>query len=344
MNTPDDNEIGYFSEVDLKYPDIIKEKTKNFAFGPVNQKSNPDDFSDYMKTIKPDAYTQKKLICDWSDKKNYLIHYGILKFYIRHGMIVDKIHDIISFKQSRWLEKYIISTTQKRNQAVNDFEKDFYNLLNNAFYGKTKENVGNRLKIIFFKKDDYREIVKQQSKLTFNGIQKSHENCASYTFKQKEVLMDKPIYLGFSVLQLSKLIMYETFYDKLQPYFGQENIQLHFMDTDSFVLSVGTKDIIRDLKNLEDIIDFSNLDENHELFSNKNKNVIGKFKIETPKNIWIDEFICLRSKCYAFKCGDDSKIKLKGFSKSQLKNIKFEEFYNCLFGRKYQQECDNYII
>ena len=116
------------------------------------------------------------------------------------------------------------------------------------------------------------------------------------------------------------------------------------MDTDSVVLSVDTKEIIRDLENLEDIFDFSNLAKNHELFRNKNKEVIGKFKIETPKKIWIDEFICLRSKCYAFKCGDDSKNKLKGISKSQSKNINFEDYYNCLFGRKYQQECDNYII
>ena len=345
LNTPDDSDIGYFIEVDLKYPDNIKQKTMNFPFCPENKKINPDNFSDYMKEIKPDTYTQtKKLICDWSDKKNYLVHYRMLKFYIRHGMIVDKIHNIISFKQSKWLEKYINFNTQKRNKAKNDFEKDFYKLLNNAFYGKTMENVRNRLKIKFIKKDDHKEIIKQQSKLTFNGIHKTYENCDSYTFKQNEVLMDKPIYLGFSVLELSKLLMYETYYDKLQPYFGQENIQLHYMDCDSFVLSIETQNIINDLKNLEDLFDFSNLNKNHDLFSNKNKKVVGKFKIETPKNIWIDEFVALRSKCYAFKCGDDSKNKLKGISKSQSKNIKFEEYYNCLFGREYQQECDNYIL
>ena len=76
----------------------------------------------------------------------------------------------------------------------------------------------------------------------------------------------------------------------------------------------------------------------------KNKKVIGKYKIETPKNIWIDEFVCLRSKMYAFKCGDDSKIKLKGISKSQSKNNKFEEYKKCLDGEDYPQECDNYII
>ena len=101
-----------------------------------------------MKEIKPDNYSQtKKLICDWSDKKNYLVHYRMLKFYVRHGMIIDKVYDMISFKQSRWLEKYINFNAQKRNQAVNDFEKDFYKLLNNAFYGKTMENVRNRSKI-----------------------------------------------------------------------------------------------------------------------------------------------------------------------------------------------------
>ena len=250
-----------------------------------------------MKSIKPDNYIQSsELICDWPDKKNYLVHYRMLKFYLKHGMIVDKVHTIISFKQSKWLEKYISFNTEKRNKAKNDFEKDFYKLLNNAFYGKTMENVRNRCKLEFIKKSDTDRIIKQQSKLTFNGIHKSYENYDSYTFKQNEVLMDKPIYLGFSVLELSKLHMYENYYDKLQPYIGQEDIQLHYMDTDSFVLSVNTTNIIKDLKNLDNIFDFSNLDKNHELFSNKNKKVIGKFKIETPQNIWIDEFVCLRSK------------------------------------------------
>ena len=116
------------------------------------------------------------------------------------------------------------------------------------------------------------------------------------------------------------------------------------MDTDSFVLSVNTKDIIKDLKKLEDIFDFSNLDKNHEIFSKKNKKVFGKFKIEIPKNIWIDEFFCLRSRMYAFKCGDDSKNKLKGVSKSQSKNIEFGEYKKCLDGKEYKKICNNYII
>ena len=108
LNTPDDSDIGYFIELDLTYPNKIKERTKNFPFAPLNKKINPDNFNDYMKEIKPNTYIQtSKLICDWSDKKNYLIHYRMLKFFIRHRMIIDKVHNIISFKQSKWLEKYI---------------------------------------------------------------------------------------------------------------------------------------------------------------------------------------------------------------------------------------------
>ena len=87
-----------------------------------------------MGNIKPNRYTNnEKLYCHWTDKSNYLTHYRMLQVYVRHGMIVDEVHEIISFEQSKWLEKCVVFNTQKRNQAVNGFEKDFYRLLNNAF-------------------------------------------------------------------------------------------------------------------------------------------------------------------------------------------------------------------
>ena len=142
LSTPDNSEIGYFVEVDLKYPDEIKQKTKYFPFCPENKFAPQDKFTDYMKSQKQDSYTKcKKLICDWTDKKKYLIHYRMLKFYLKHGMVVEKVHEVISFKQSKWLEKYINSNTQKRNKTENKFEEDFYKLLNNSFYGKTMEKI-----------------------------------------------------------------------------------------------------------------------------------------------------------------------------------------------------------
>ena len=102
LNTPDDSDIGYFIEIDSNYPDKIKEKTKKFPFCPENKILVKDKFNEYMKQIKPKNFKKsQKIICDWNDKKSYLVHYRMLKFYIRHGMIADKVHEINSFEQSK---------------------------------------------------------------------------------------------------------------------------------------------------------------------------------------------------------------------------------------------------
>ena len=126
--------------------------------------------------------------------------------------------------------------------------------------------------------------------------------------------MDKPIYLGLLVSDLSNLFMYETYYEQLIPYFGSDNVQNHYCDCDSMVLSIKTEDIFRDLNNLEFLFDFSILDRNNTPFSNKNKKLLVEFKIETPESIWIEEFIALRCKAYAFKCNTKSTDKLKGIT------------------------------
>ena len=114
--------------------------------------------------------------------------------------------------------------------------------------------------------------------------------------KQNEVLIDQPNYLGFAILELSNLIMYETYYDKSQASFGLENLQLQYMNCDIFVLSFETRNVFSDLKNLQNFFGFSNLDQRHELFGKRTKKAVGRFKIETPESIWIGEIVCLRSK------------------------------------------------
>ena len=106
INTPDDLDIGYFLEVDIEYPHNIRDKTRHFPFCPEFKFISKDHFGPYMKSIVPKNYvSHKKLICDWTDEKNYLIHFRMLKFYVRHGMKIEKVHSVISFKQSKWLEK-----------------------------------------------------------------------------------------------------------------------------------------------------------------------------------------------------------------------------------------------
>ena len=161
--TPDNSDIGCFLEVDLRYPYSITQKTTHFPFCPENKSISKDDFRDYMKKIKSKNYiSHNKSIFDWTDRNKYLVHYKLLKIYVRHGMLMDKVHEKISFKQSKWLVNNINFITQERNQAVKGFEKAFYNKLNNAFYGKTMENVRNRCTKDFIKKDETDKNIKQQ--------------------------------------------------------------------------------------------------------------------------------------------------------------------------------------
>ena len=107
MNTPDDSDNGYFVDFDLIYADQTKEKTNYFAFCPEMRKFNPDDYTTYMNGNKPKIYTQiRELPCDWTDNKIYLMHYMMPNLYNKNGMIVDKVHGLLSFKQRKWLKKH----------------------------------------------------------------------------------------------------------------------------------------------------------------------------------------------------------------------------------------------
>ena len=349
LNTHDCSNIGYVLIVDLIYPDNIKYKSKNFPFCPENKTIDPNNYTEYMKEHEPKPHRPtSKLICDQTDKEYYIVHYRNLKFYLRMGMIIKKVHRIVSFDQSPWLAKYIDYNTQKRAQADSDFIRDYHKNLVCSFFGKTMEDVRNRIKVEFVKNTNERKILKYQSRLDFNGIHKSYQDYDSYTFKSNVVKMEKPIYLGFTILELSKLLMYETYYDKLQKYFGIDGIQIHYQDTDAFIMSLKTTNVINDLSNLQkqyNLFDFSNLDKNHILYSNEYKKIPGYLKIETPKSLCIDKFICLRSKCYAYMTQlDGFKNKFKGIVKGYKKEITFDQYYNCLMNQPHNKTCKQFCI
>ena len=211
LNTHDCSDIGYVLIVDLIYPDNIKHKSKNFPFCPENKAIDPNNFTDYMKEHVPKQFRPtSELIFDQTNKEYYIVHYKNLKFYVRMGMIINEVHRIVSFDQTPWLEKYIDYITKKRAQADSDFEKDYHKILICSFFGKTMEDVRNRINVEFVKNTDERKILRYQSRLDCDGIHKSYQDYDSYTFKSNVIKMEKPIYLGFVILELSKLLMYET--------------------------------------------------------------------------------------------------------------------------------------
>ena len=186
---PDNNEIGYFIECDLEYPAENKEKTENFPLCPYQTKADPNLFSEYMNSVKQSNYKPtEKLMCDLTNKYNYMMHYRMFKFYTQIGMKVTKIHTIYRFKQSLWLEKYINHNTQKRTKAKTNFEKDLYKLMNNAFCGKTMENVRDRTNLEFIPHTNIDQIIKRQSKLSFKGITNHYSEFSVYKFDKEKVI------------------------------------------------------------------------------------------------------------------------------------------------------------
>ena len=337
MNTAADSEIGYYLEVDLEYPAEIKFKTKNLPFCPIKRKVDKSELSEYSKSVMPDNHIpQPKLICDQYDKHKYILDYRMLQFYVGRGMKLKKIHRVLSFKQKAWLKPYIDHNTSLRAKAKTDFEKDFYKLMNNAFYGKTMENVRERVNVRYYKNDEQNKIINSHSQLTFKR-EKLFDSFRIHHHTKQEVLFNKPIYIGAAVLELSKMLMYQYYYDVLQPHFGETNLQLHYMDTDSFVLSIKCNDLVEQLLKLEDYFDFSNLDKDHILFSNKNKKVVGKFKIETGPSLTLDRFVALKPKIYCFVVNDNECGKIKGVSKQSSAKISFDEYKNTLYNGRITQ-------
>ena len=125
-----------------------------------------EDFSLYMMINKPEKYKPtEKLIMDQTNKQRYFSHYRDLKFYIRHGIRILNVHTVFKFKQSPWLAKYIKYNTEQRKKAKTEFEKHFYKLMNNSFYGKAIENIRKRLNLDLIDKSDIHRILNRQSKL-----------------------------------------------------------------------------------------------------------------------------------------------------------------------------------
>ena len=245
---PDNNPYGFFIECDLEYPAEIKEKTENFPLFPYQTKADPECFSDYMNRVKqPNYKPTQKLVCDLTNKRKYMIHYRMFKFYTKMGMKVTHIHTIYRFKQSPLLAKYFDLNTQKRTKAKTNFEKHSYELLKNASFGKTMENVRDRGNLEFIDHSQIQQILKRQSKLSFKGIVDWYSVFSVYKFDKEKTVFDKPLYLGFAVLELSKLLMYEFYYNTLEPHW-RNKVQLHYMDTNSFVLSFDSQ--------LENLIEF----------------------------------------------------------------------------------------
>ena len=275
----------------------------------------------------------KKLIPNLNNKRNYIVHYRNLQLYIALGMQLTKIHRVLSFHQSPWLKTYIDFNTDMRARANNDFEKSFFKLMNNAMFGKTMENLRKRVNIDLITTEE--QLRKRVIQPSFKGFKIFHENLISVERRKTFIKLNRPIYIGFAVLDLSKYLMFSFHYGHIKELYPGKMSQLLFTDTDSLTYKIETDDIYQDMLQHQDLYDFSGYPKEHKCYSNVNKKVIGKFKDEINGEPLV-EFVGLKAKMYSLKHFNRGKIvetrKAKGVKKCVVKKrVSHDDYKDCLF-------------
>ena len=289
-NYDENSDKGYIIEADIKYPKKLHHLHSDLPFLP--------------KRMKIDEC--KKLVCNLRNKKKYVVRIKSLKQALNHGLKLKKVHRIIEFNQEAWLKPYIDMSTELRKVAKDDSEKDLFKLMNNAVFGKTMENIRKHRDIKLVTTDKKgSKLVSEPNYHTMNYIS---EDLSIIEMKRTKVKMNKPIYLGLSILDISKILMYGFWYDYMKPKYN-DSVKLCYMDTDSFIMNIKTEDFYKDTANdVEKRFDTSNFEVDRPLPTGKNKKVIGLMKDELGGRI-ITEFFALRPKTYSYLTMILKKIK-----------------------------------
>ena len=308
---------GYLLEVDVSYPKQLHNQHNDLPFMCERMEINGVE----------------KLVPNLWDKKNCVIHIRALNQALQHGLKLDRIHRAIEFDQSPWLKTYIDFNTQLRTEATNDFETDFFKLMNNSVFEKTMENIRKHrnIKLVTTEEKYLRTVMKPNFKC---GVLFG-ENLMGCEMGKIKVVMNKPVYLGQAILDLSKIVMYEFHYDYMVPKYGLEKLKLCYMDTDPLVYDIKTEDFYEDIANdVEARFDTSGHSKTdlRPLPIGLNKKVIGLMKDELGGKI-MKEFVALSPKLYSYKKLDGSEDKkCKGIKKCVVKKtLTLEDYKTCLF-------------
>ena len=204
-----------------------------------------------------------------------MLHYRNLQVYLSLEMKLTKIHRVLRFKQSDWMKKYIDFNTEKRKNAANDFEKDFFKLMINSVYGKTMENLRKRISVRLV--NNAEDFLKYTSRLTHITHKIFDKDFAAIHEIKQVLILNKPIYVGFTVQELSKWLMYDFHYNFIKKNFDAE---LLFTDTDSLIYEIKSENVYEEFFKCKDLFEFSIYPKDSKFFDEKNEKVIGKMKGE----------------------------------------------------------------
>ena len=259
---------------------------------------------------------------------------------MNHGLILKDIYRVIRFKQEVWLKPYIDKNTDLWKDAKNEFKKNFFKLMNNAVFGKMMGNLRNHTNVKLVNTEARRK--KLVSEPNYHSCKLFTDCLMAIEMRKTSIFMDKPIPVGRAMLDISKTLMYEFYYDYLKPKYGGK-VTLCYMDTDSFILHIETEDYYEDIApDVNELYDTSGYKDQEKwpFTIELKKKEIGKTKDEMNGKIII-EFIALRAKTHAFKWLEDEyrhtseQKKAKGAKKCIIKhNLNFELYKRALFNNE----------
>ena len=223
----DEEGIGCILEVDLEYPRELHDFHNDFPLAP-----------EKLTLGKVEKLTQ-----NLRDKTAMVLHGKNLQLYLSLGMKLKLIRRGLKFKEKYFMKCYIDKNTSLRSQAKNDFEKELFKLMNNSVFGKTMENVRKRVSIELVK--DAERAAKLVNKPNFEDLKIFDEFLIAVKMRKTKVWMNKPVYVGMSILDLSKTLMFDFHYGYVKKKW--ENCEVLYSDTDSLVLKIETDDFFADI-------------------------------------------------------------------------------------------------
>ena len=316
----DSEDLGCVLEVDLEYPAELHDFHNDFPLAP-----------ELME-----VGGIHKLIPNLKDKEKMVLDGRNLKLFLSLGMKLKKIRRGIGFREKAFMKPFIEWNTKLRTAARNDFEKELFKLASNSVYGKTMENVRNRINMKLV--NDRKKKAKYVKKVNFKHATKFGEKIAAVHMKKTKVILNKPIFVGAAILDLSKIHMFEFHYGYVKKKW--EKVKVLYSDTDSLILEIETDDFFADTgEDVKKWFDTSKYPKDHFAAKNgfpvgKNKKILGMFKDEAEGKI-IREFVGLRPKCYSVLMDEKEIKKAKGTKKNTVKSISHEDFVRVLQGEKF---------
>lgn len=330
--------VGYILEVDLTYPPRYHKSHSDFPLAPENIEVEYNDLSPTMKEVLhtlegKEKYRDKKLVATFNKRTRYGIHFKNLKLYLQLGLKLETIHRVMKFKQKAFIAPFIEKCTRLRQSSTTKFEQDQFKKVANCVYGKTIQNVRNYIKVSLH--TNVRSLVSSVSNPSFKNFSIIGENLVQTNHSQNLIKHDRPIYAGFTILELSKHFMYDFYYNTLKKDLKCE-LELGMSDTDSLLFKVSDSKAFR--RHIKDHMDYSNYPHNHCDYSPTNKSKLGYFKDELGGKQICEEFVGLKSKCYSLRlrnCSSndvEEKKVCKGLGRVAITNrLKFKHYKNCLF-------------